>query len=157
MCENTLVEENIGLVKKVVQSFSPQNYHEFEDFYSCGLFGLLKAIRTYDKSKGKLSTYAWTIIKREIINHIKSELFEQKKKYEWAKHRLGEAKESVNIDDYLPNLLDDEHSLIKMRKDGYTFKEISEEHNISPCGVYVKINEIQQKIKRSNKKYDADN
>lgn len=155
MCENTLVKENIGLVKRVVRSFSPQDYHEFEDFYSCGLLGLLKAIRTHDESKGKLSTYAWTIIKREIINHIKSELFEQKKKYEWAKYKLGESDAHTRFEEYLPLLLDDEHSILEMRREGYTFKEIGEKHNISSCGAYLKVSEVQRKIKRSNKEHDT--
>ena len=68
-----LIEENMGLVVSVVESFRPQSSQERDTFIQAGRIGLWKALKKYDASKGAaLSTFAWNPIRWEIIKEIKS-------------------------------------------------------------------------------------
>lgn len=62
-----LVENNIGLVGHVVNSFSPRNKQEDEEFYSQGCLGLVKAAKTFKPENGvQFASYAVICIKNEI-------------------------------------------------------------------------------------------
>ena len=62
-----LVENNIGLVGHVVNSFSPRNKQEDEEFYSQGCLGLVKAAKTFNPNNGvQFASYAVICIKNEI-------------------------------------------------------------------------------------------
>lgn len=66
-CYRDLVEDNIGLVGHVVNSFSPRNKQEDEEFYSQGCLGLVKAARTFNPKNGvQFASYAVICIKNEI-------------------------------------------------------------------------------------------
>ena len=71
-----LIERNLRLVTHIVKKY--QNAQEdTEDLISIGTIGLIKAIDTYDASKGrKLGTYAAKCIENELLMH-----FRGKKKY----------------------------------------------------------------------------
>lgn len=69
---NILVERNLRLVAHIVKKY---NYtgKEVDDLISVGTIGLIKAIRTYDNSKGtRLATYAARCIENEILMVIRS-------------------------------------------------------------------------------------
>jgi RNA polymerase sporulation-specific sigma factor len=62
-----LVENNIGLVGHVVNSFAPRNKLEDEEFYGQGCLGLVKAAKTFNPENGVLfASYAVICIKNEI-------------------------------------------------------------------------------------------
>jgi len=66
-CYRELVENNIGLVGHVVNSFAPRNKQEDEEFYSQGCLGLVKAARTFKPENGvQFASYAVICIKNEI-------------------------------------------------------------------------------------------
>ncbi len=66
-CYRELIENNIGLVGHVVNSFSPRNKLEDEDFYGQGCLGLVKAARTFNPENGvQFASYAVICIKNEI-------------------------------------------------------------------------------------------
>lgn len=66
-CYRELVENNIGLVGHVVNSFSPRNKLEDEEFYGQGCLGLVKAARTFKPENGvQFASYAVICIKNEI-------------------------------------------------------------------------------------------
>ena len=66
-CYRELVENNIGLVGHVVNSFAPRNKQEDEEFYSQGCLGLVKAARTFKPESGvQFASYAVICIKNEI-------------------------------------------------------------------------------------------
>ena len=71
-----LIERNLRLVTHIVKKY--QNAQEdTEDLISIGTIGLIKAIDTYDASKGrKLGTYAAKCIENELLMH-----FRGKKRY----------------------------------------------------------------------------
>lgn len=70
---NLLVEHNLRLVAHIVKKY---NSHErdMEDLISTGTIGLIKAINTYDLSKGnKLGTYASRCIENELLMLLRQE------------------------------------------------------------------------------------
>ena len=60
------VEQNLGLVHLCVKRFKGRGI-EYDDLYSAGCVGLIKAIDAFDESRGvQLSTYAVPVILGEI-------------------------------------------------------------------------------------------
>lgn len=69
---NTLIERNLRLVAHIVKKYSSSG-SESDDLISIGTIGLIKAITTFDQSKGtRLATYAARCIENEILMHIRS-------------------------------------------------------------------------------------
>ncbi|MBQ6169813.1 MAG: sigma-70 family RNA polymerase sigma factor [Ruminococcus sp.] len=61
-----LAEENLGLVHLCANRFRGRGI-EYDDLYSAGCIGLLKAVKAFDSSRGvKFSTYAVPVILGEI-------------------------------------------------------------------------------------------
>lgn len=73
--KNTLIERNLRLVVHIVKKFEnfDENFVEnFDDLFSVGTIGLIKAIHSFDITKNiKLSTYAGKCIKNEILMFFK--------------------------------------------------------------------------------------
>lgn len=68
-----LIRENMGLVRSVSTRFIGRGV-EFEDLVQIGTIGMLKAIRTFDLSRGTaFSTYAVPLILGEIRRHLRDE------------------------------------------------------------------------------------
>ncbi|SNX55335.1 RNA polymerase sporulation sigma factor SigK [Thermoanaerobacterium sp. RBIITD] len=71
--KNILIERNLRLVAHVVKKYSNTG-KDIDDLISIGTIGLIKAIRTYDSSKGThLATYAARCIENEILMSLRSE------------------------------------------------------------------------------------
>lgn len=66
LCAKPRAEENLGLVHLCANRFRGRGI-EYEDLYSAGCIGLLKAIKAFDVSRGiRFSTYAVPVILGEI-------------------------------------------------------------------------------------------
>lgn len=64
---NKLVEHNLRLVAHIVKKYNSLD-RDTEDLISIGTIGLIKAINTYDESKGnRLVTYASRCIENELL------------------------------------------------------------------------------------------
>lgn len=60
------IEENLGLVRLCAQRFSGRGI-EYDDLYSAGCIGLVKASKAFDETRGvRFSTYAVPVILGEI-------------------------------------------------------------------------------------------
>ena len=71
--EAALVEENLGLVRKVARRFLERGT-EYEDLVQIGTIGMLKAIRSFDSEKGCVfSTYAVPLIFGEIRRFLRDD------------------------------------------------------------------------------------
>ena len=71
--EAALVEENLGLVRKVVRRFLDRGT-EYEDLVQIGTIGMVKAIRSFSAERGTVfSTYAVPLIIGEIRRHLRDE------------------------------------------------------------------------------------
>ena len=70
---NTLIEHNLRLVAHIVKKYYTQNTDQ-EDRSSIGTIGLIKAISSFDASKGaRLATYAARCIENEILMYFRSQ------------------------------------------------------------------------------------
>ncbi len=70
---NTLIEHNLRLVAHIVKKYYTQNTDQ-EDLISIGTIGLIKAISSFDASKGaRLATYAARCIENEILMYFRSQ------------------------------------------------------------------------------------
>ena len=71
--QDTLVQQNTGLVHSIVRRFAGRG-HEPEDLFQIGCIGLIKAVRKFDLSFGvKFSTYAVPMIMGEIKRFIRDD------------------------------------------------------------------------------------
>ena len=71
--EAALVEENLGLVRKVARRFLDRGT-EYEDLVQIGTIGMIKAIRSFSQERGTVfSTYAVPLIIGEIRRHLRDE------------------------------------------------------------------------------------
>lgn len=71
--KNVLIERNLRLVAHVVKKYSNTG-KDVDDLISIGTIGLIKAILTYDSSKGThLATYAARCIENEILMSLRAE------------------------------------------------------------------------------------
>ena len=70
--KNKLIEHNLRLVAHIIKKYY-SSYGEQEDLISIGTIGLIKAVSTFDYSKGtKFATYASRCIENEILMHFRS-------------------------------------------------------------------------------------
>lgn len=69
--EEKLVEHNLRLVAFVAKRYNSTKAEQ-NDLMSIGSIGLLKAVRTFDKSKANFSTYAARCIQNEILMFFRS-------------------------------------------------------------------------------------
>ncbi len=68
---NRLVNHNMRLVAHIVKKYY-SNYTDQDDIISIGTIGLIKAINTFDYTKGtRLATYASRCIENEIFMHFR--------------------------------------------------------------------------------------
>lgn len=69
---NILIEHNLRLVAHVARKYSVSNT-DSDDLISIGTIGLIKAVSSYDPSKGiRLATYAARCIENEILMHLRA-------------------------------------------------------------------------------------
>ena len=70
---NILIERNLRLVAHIMKKYYAQTSDQ-EDLISIGTIGLIKAISTFDASKGsRLATYSARCIENEILMHFRSQ------------------------------------------------------------------------------------
>lgn len=145
---NKIVENNLGFVRKIANSYNKKSKESFEDLFQVGVIGLIKAVETYDLSKNiKFTPYALPKIRGEILHWLRDkghlirvpprlqELHQKIKKhakvknisYEKAAQHLGISKNTAKelSEIYLQN-----------------FKPIIEEIEAKPCIVELSIQEL---------------
>ena len=70
---NTLIERNLRLVAHIMKKYYTQTADQ-EDLISIGTIGLIKAIESFDPSKGaRLATYAARCVENEILMYFRSQ------------------------------------------------------------------------------------
>ena len=69
---NKLIEHNLRLVAHIVKKYV-SNIQDQEEFLSIGTIGLIKAVSSFDCSKGaKFATYASRCIENEMLMHLRT-------------------------------------------------------------------------------------
>lgn len=71
MTNQQLVEDNMNLVYGLVSKEFPTYIHD-EDIIQTGMLGLCQAAETWDESRGKFSTFAYTCIRNLICNEFRN-------------------------------------------------------------------------------------
>ncbi len=71
MAKEVLIERNLRLVAHVAHKYTNVD-EDMEDLISIGCIGLIKAIDTFDSSKGRLATYACRCIDNELLMLLRS-------------------------------------------------------------------------------------
>lgn len=114
---NFLVERNLRLVAHIVKKYSNHD-RDLDDLISTGTIGLIKAINTYDASKGnKLGTYASRCIENELLMMLRQERKSSREVFlyepigsdkEGNEIHLMDIMESTN-DDVLEQMIADNH------------------------------------------------
>ena len=67
-----LIEHNLRLVAHIVKKYA-STFDEQDELISIGTIGLIKAVSTFDHTKGsKFATYASRCIENEILMHFRS-------------------------------------------------------------------------------------
>ena len=71
--KDILIERNLRLVAHIAKKYS-KNEFVSEDLLSVGTIGLIKAVNTFDSSKGiRLGTYASKCIENEMLMYLRGE------------------------------------------------------------------------------------
>ncbi|MCI9415260.1 MAG: RNA polymerase sporulation sigma factor SigK [Clostridiales bacterium] len=177
---NQLIEHNLRLVAHIIKKYY-SSVRDQDDLISIGTIGLIKAVNTFDYTKGtRLATYASRCIENEILMHFRS----NKKTAQDVSisdpidtdkdgHPLTLmdviAEEDTTIDDidlkinaeklyrYIQETLDDrEREIIELRYgllgDGLTQREVAAKLNISRSYVSRIEKKALEKLKR---RFDA--
>ena len=145
-----LVESNIKLVVKIANRFSVNAYDK-EDLIQAGLYGLYKAARKYDISKGnKFSTYAVYYIIGAMKDELKKIRFVKENNEVVLKEDLNEVKSNyLNLDKFDFNKIEKELLMLRLTY-GYTQNEIAKYLNISQSTVSRLLKSIKIKINECN-------
>ena len=70
---NILIERNLRLVAHIMKKYYAQGSDQ-EDLISIGTIGLIKAVTTFDTTKGaRLATYAARCVENEILMHFRAQ------------------------------------------------------------------------------------
>lgn len=119
-----------------------------------GSIGLLKAIRSFNPEKAKFSTFAWYVIKNEILRYINTQNKQTKNcvTYYNNEHDRSYIPEE-DIDEYIPNsLTNQQKSIVKLKVKGHTNDEIAKEFQKTKYWVDYQIKKIYKEIKQANEK-----
>lgn len=172
-----LIEDNLGLVNKVLYDKFRQNlpYFEMCDLVQEGSIALYKAIITYNNEKKvKFSTYAYKIIYNELLKfferHFRKKRFSNNMMYlnnfitdnhdiegveilmsnEDGEFILNNVLYNIIID-YLENSNPIDKDIITLYTKGYSSREIAEVYGVKTTIMKYRINKI---IKRLKRKFD---
>ncbi len=107
---NTLVEYNLRLVAHIVKKYQTTE-RSTEDLLSIGTIGLIKAVNTYDISKGsRLATYASRCIENELLMRLRQERKESREISLFEPIGTDKEGNEINLMDIIKN--DEENILI---------------------------------------------
>lgn len=75
MDNTSLVEANLGLVRKIAYEYSQKSSADYEDLFQEGVIGLIRAAEKFDPKMGNaFSTYAVYWIKQKMQRYVESTL-----------------------------------------------------------------------------------
>lgn len=147
--ENQKIKENYGLVVSLALSFSRSYNQDLEDYIQVGLIGLLKAIRKHDPERSKLSTYATVCIRNEIVKYANKN---KKNQFNASLENQADNSYQDSFWEYEPDSLSEqERTLLYMKRDNYSYKEISEELEYSKSYTKELAKRVFNKINEANK------
>ena len=106
---NTLVEKNLGLVRKIIRQDYYQNHESGmteDDLMQEGSIGLMKAIERFDSTRGRFSTYAWIWIRQSISRALENKARGIRVPAEWLKKEQMNESQNDNSETLQPEYKD---------------------------------------------------
>lgn len=154
-----------GLVKSLARRFHVKG-GDIEDLISEGTIGLCKAVRSFDENSGaSFTTYAYTIVNREMINAAKKQSSKKNSLLNNALPIRDAEIKTGGVDPEEPVLLEDdnkrlderlkkilsklEYDVIQSYIDGLSYAEISEKLSVSSKSVDNALARAKKKIAES--------
>lgn len=112
--KDEIIKRNLGLIKKVINDLHCRYniIDEYDDLYQIGAIGLVRAAEKYDKTKTKESTFFYTCIRNQILQHFT--LNTMKKRKEIAVSLYTDIGENRELIDVIPDSKDIEKELITL-------------------------------------------
>ena len=105
--EDKMVVKHAPLVVSIALKFRPIPPNDTDDMVSVGMIGLIKAIRSFDSSRGyQFSTYASKLISNEILREL-GRVNSNKSHEQMEFNEVSCENPLSNIEDYLPDTLSD--------------------------------------------------
>lgn len=142
-----MLENHMGLVTEITKKFNPRSEHEFDELMQAGRIGLWKAIKGFDGSKARFSTYAYHCIYREMC---KEKQFIDKFDYVSLPDNISTSNSyEINLVDY--SLSNVQEEIINYRRGNYTWQQICELMSMSKYFVKQHYQEALEKIKNAGK------
>lgn len=79
--EEEMILDNRPLIYKMIKALhiKYRNEDEFQEYYDAGLDGLIKGVRSYDETKGKISTWCIPCIKNEMLHLMTTKNYKKNK------------------------------------------------------------------------------
>lgn len=172
LAEQQLVEQNLGLVRKVIRRYIKINEHiiglNYEDLYQDGCVALCKAAQTYNGA-ASFSTYASTVVRNYLVSRCRAIVSRNAHEsppddYEnWTKmleHTVCEDEQEISSVNYF-RLLEylqveccplelEGIKAVKLRMAGYSGKEIGKQLGISEKVVSKRIALVRKKIEKES-------
>lgn len=107
--KNKLIEHNLRLVAHIIKKYY-SSYRDQEDLISIGTIGLIKAVSSFDYTKGtKFATYASRCIENEILMHFRNKKKSMHDVYLSDSIDVDKDGNSITLNDIIPddvNILD---------------------------------------------------
>lgn len=152
MTEEEELIKNIRIVGAQANHFAPNSVCDRDDYMQTGTIALLKAIRKRDPTKGKLTTYSWPMIYRDI------------KKKQSEKFKVNQTKPEIKRNAFsLPTfhlweiipegMTDQEMSIINLKLDNYNIRQIAKRLEIKCKEVEEIFASACQKIREANSEH----
>lgn len=150
--EQETLAANTPLVVSIAYKYRPIPPLDHDDLIAVGMYGLLKAYRSYEPEKGAFSTIASIIINREIIRELNK--YKNKSKLDSNVEFDIEQEIKTNIQDYLPGFLTDEDKdILYLRFHlNYTFKQIGDKFGHTKQWASLRVISLLDRIRESNEK-----
>jgi RNA polymerase sigma factor (sigma-70 family) len=143
---------NIRIVGAQANHFAPNNVCGRDDFIQEGCISLLKAIRKRDPAKGKLTTYSWQIIYRDIKKK-QAEKF-KRKQTKPDSPRNDFSLPTFHLWEIIPEgMTDQEMKIIELKLDNYNIRQIAKQMELKCKEVEEIFASACQKIREANLDY----
>jgi RNA polymerase sporulation-specific sigma factor len=160
--EEQLVNDNLNLVHMILRKYRVPRGYEYEDMYQEGCFGLCKAAKLYDPTKGyKFSTLATRVIENIYFKIFREQSTAKRTGMCVSIHTITiddleiidmivdektDTESEAIANDALNTLLDADKELITLRLDGMTQAEIGKRLGFAQSIIGRKLKKLEKLV-----------
>lgn len=162
-------QEFAGEHHNLVYGFLRQNHLDEAEFYDVVIFGYLEAVQDYlerpELSRFKFSTIAWSRMRSCVVSEY---IYQNRPKRNAPRGTYHEEFDTAALNEFLPNrmsaiaetldnqtlairllsyLTPKEKTVVHLKADGYTYREIAEQCNITVHGVGNRFYRMRRRLR----------